>query len=64
VEFTSEQRAWLDAIKDHIANSLAIDQDDFQYAPFNQMGGIGKAIQVFGDQLPTVLNDLNERLAA
>ena len=26
--FTPEQRQWLDAIKDHIASSLSIEQDD------------------------------------
>ena len=33
VMFTPEQRQWLDAIKDHIATSLTIDQDQFEYAP-------------------------------
>ena len=32
--------------------------------PFSQMGGLGKAYQVFGDQLTVVLDELNERLAA
>ena len=30
VTFTAEQRKWLDAIKDHIASSLSIEQDDFE----------------------------------
>ena len=62
--FTPEQGLWLDAIKDHIANALSIEQDDFQEIPFSQMGGLGKAYQVFGDQLTVVLDELNERLAA
>ena len=41
-EFTEEQMQWLVAIKDHIASSLMIEQDDFEYAPFNQFGGIGQ----------------------
>ena len=36
--FTPEQRRWLDAIKDHIANSLAVERDDFEYAPFRPDG--------------------------
>ena len=64
VTFTPEQRKWLDAIKDHIANSLAIDQDDFDDVPFSQMGGLGKAHQLFGDRLMAILKDLNDRLAA
>ena len=35
--FTAEQRKWLDAIKDHIASSLAIEQDDLEEVPFNQL---------------------------
>ena len=31
--FTKEQRRWLDAIRDHIANSLSIEQDDFDGVP-------------------------------
>ncbi|MFC1597518.1 type I restriction-modification enzyme R subunit C-terminal domain-containing protein, partial [Planctomycetota bacterium] len=64
VSFTVAQRRWLDAIRDHIANSLSIDQDDFEYAPFNVMGGLGQAYEVFGDRLTGILTELNERLAA
>lgn len=46
-EFTAEQMQWLVAIKDHIASSLMIEQDDFEYAPFNQFGGIGRAYELF-----------------
>jgi len=49
--FTAEQLQWLLAIKDHIASSLAIEQDDFEYAPFNQFGGLGRAHELFGDRL-------------
>ncbi|MEI7680467.1 MAG: DEAD/DEAH box helicase family protein, partial [Betaproteobacteria bacterium] len=64
VTFTAEQIAWLDAIKNHIAQSLAIEQADFDDVPFNQMGGLGKVYQLFGDKLPKILDELNERLAA
>jgi type I restriction enzyme R subunit len=63
-KFTTEQRRWLDAIKDHIANSLSIEQDDFESVPFNQIGGLGRAYELFGDRLPQILDDLNMRLAA
>ena len=63
-EFTSEQRQWLVAIRDHVASSLSIDQDDFEYAPFSQFGGLGKAHELFGDKLPEMLEELNARLAA
>ena len=64
VTFSPEQRKWLDAIKDHIASSLSIDQDDFEYAPFSQFGGLGKAYKVFDEKLSELLVELNERLAA
>jgi type I restriction enzyme, R subunit len=62
--FSPEQLAWLDLIRDHIATSLSIEPDDFDYAPFSQRGGLGKAHQLFGAQLPTLLDELNEALAA
>jgi type I restriction enzyme R subunit len=63
-KFTPEQRQWLELIRDHIASSLAIETDDFEYAPFAQHGGLGKAYQVFGQGLTPLLNELNEVLAA
>ena len=63
-EFTDEQRRWLDAIKDHIASSLAIEQADFEDVPFNQWGGLGGAWKAFEGNLDAVLDELNERLVA
>lgn len=64
VVFTPEQRAWLELIRDHIATSLSIEPNDFDYAPFSQRGGLGKAHQLFGNDLPKLLDELNEALAA
>jgi len=64
VEFTPEQRQWLDAIKDHIASSLSIDQNSFDDVPFSQMGGLGRAYELFGEKLNGILAELNEGLAA
>ena len=64
VTFTADQLAWLNLIRDHIATSLSIDAEDFEFAPFNQRGGLGKAHQLFGEQLPKLLDELNEVLAA
>ena len=55
---------WLDAIKNHIASSLHIEEEDFDDLPFNQMGGLGRAYELFGDQLGGILAELNEGLAA
>ena len=62
--FTTEQRQWLELIRDHVAASLTIETEDFEYEPFNQRGGLGKAYQLFGTELPAILQQLNERLAA
>jgi type I restriction enzyme R subunit len=62
--FTPEQRKWLDAIKDHVAESLSIERDDLYDMPFNLMGGLGRAYELFGDGLTELLEDLNMRLAA
>ena len=65
VTFSEEQQRWLDAIRDHIAASLRIEQDELQDAtPFSGMGGLGKVYQLFGEGLPGMLEELNERLAA
>ncbi|HUQ69946.1 MAG TPA: DEAD/DEAH box helicase family protein [Planctomycetaceae bacterium] len=62
--FTADQRKWLDAIKDHIATSLEIDREDLNDVPFNQIGGLGRAYELFGESLTTMLDDLNQQLAA
>ena len=63
VTFTADQKKWLDAIKDHIASSLAIEQDDLEEVPFNTIGGLGRAYELFGDRLAPILDELNMRLA-
>ena len=62
--FTSDQLSWLHPIRDHIATSLSIEQDDLELSPFNQRGGLGRAHQLFGAQLPQLLEELNTTLAA
>ena len=62
--FSEEQMAWLEMIKDHIATSLHIEMDDFENIPFQAKGGAIKVYQLFGDALDTILEALNERLAA
>ncbi|MFZ3091187.1 MAG: type I restriction-modification enzyme R subunit C-terminal domain-containing protein [Nitrospirota bacterium] len=63
-KFTPEQVRWLEMIRDHIAANLSIEKDDFNYVPFAQEGGIGKVYQLFGEQLWTLLDEMNEALAA
>ena len=62
--FTEEQARWLEAICGHIAGSVSMEMGDFQYAPFNQQGGLGKAYELFGDELPGLIEELNLELVA
>jgi type I restriction enzyme R subunit len=62
--FTPEQLHWLEMIRDHIAANLGIEPDDFELSPFAQEGGIGKVYQLFGPELPSVLEAMNRELAA
>jgi len=63
ITFNQEQLAWLNLIRDHIATSLTMEKDDFDYAPFSQHGGLGRAYQVFGEKLEGLLEELNTVLA-
>jgi len=63
-EFTPEQLEWLRRMRDQIASSMAIAPDDFQYTPFVEHGGLGRAYKLFGDQLNPLLGELSEALAA
>jgi type I restriction enzyme R subunit len=62
--FTDEQRAWLDRIAAHIATSLRITANDFEYTPFAERGGLGGAYRALGDDLTALLEDLNSELVA
>lgn len=62
--FTEEQLQWLRMIKDHIAISIHLNTDDLDYTPFDAKGGRGKMWQLFGDEMETIINELNEALAA
>lgn len=64
LKYTAEQMEWLRMIKEHIATSLHVDTDDFELAPFNAKGGLGKMWQLFGEEMETIIDELNEALAA
>ena len=64
ITFAPEQLAWLNLIREHIATAISIEPEDLELSPFNQRGGLGKAHQLFGEQLPKLLDELNEVLAA
>ncbi len=63
-KFTEEQLHWLEMIKEHIIGSLSIEKEDFDSVPFKPEGGLGKAYQLFGEDLWSIMEELNEVLAA
>lgn len=63
-EFSPEQLQWLRWMAEHIATSMSLERDDFDYEPFAQEGGLLGAHQTFGKDLDRILQDLNEELAA
>ncbi len=64
VSFTEEQRQWLTWMKENIAAEMGITAESFEYTPFAEHGGIGKAVQIFGDHLTPITDELTETLAA
>jgi hypothetical protein len=52
------------AIRDHIATRLSIKPEDLDYPSSTQRGGLVRADQLFGEQLPKPLDELKEVLAA
>ncbi len=62
--FTKEQMEWLQMLKEQIATSVHIEADDLDYTPFDAKGGRGKMWQLFGDEMETIINELNEALVA
>jgi len=63
-KFNEEQMQWLRMIKEYVINSFHIDKEDFDYNPFNAMGGLGKMWNLFGTETEEIINELNEVLAA
>lgn len=63
--FNEEQGKWLFLIREHLVKNLTIEEDDFDVVPiFEQFGGRGKARRVFGDKLPSIIEELNISIAA
>jgi len=64
VTFTADQLQWLTWMKENIASELRIRAESFEYTPFVEHGGIGRAVQVFGERLTPLMDELTEALAA
>ncbi|NUM77837.1 DEAD/DEAH box helicase family protein, partial [candidate division KSB1 bacterium] len=63
-QFTEAQMEWLRMMKEHVISSVHLERDDLDYAPFDAKGGIGRMHQLFGEEMDTMIDELNEALAA
>lgn len=62
--FTTVQRHWLEAIRDHVAANLEMTLEDFEYPPFSQRGGLAAVYRLFGRELSPMLAELTSTIAA
>lgn len=65
VSLTPDQQQWLDKIREHLIANLSISKDDFDIIPiFANEGGWGRANRVFNGELPVLIQQWNEAIAA
>ena len=63
--YSDEQKAWLMAIRDHLAVNVGATMDDLMDAPdFGARGGLLRARALFGARLPKLLDELTDALVA
>ena len=63
--FNEEQLEWLEFIRQHLIANLSIAMEDFDYAPvFERHGGKGKVTKIFGNQLESLIAEINYAIAA
>jgi type I restriction enzyme R subunit len=63
--FSPEQLRWLTMVAEHVAESMTFDPtEDYDFPPFSLEGGATAAYQLFGRELNTLVEELNEALAA
>jgi len=63
--FTSDQQRWLDRIREHLIANLTFEPEDFDMLPiFSRDGGWARANREFGGRLDSLLQKINEAVAA
>jgi len=63
--FSPAQHLWLDRIKSHLIANLSIDKEDFDYIPvFADYGGWNRANGIFEGELPNLIIEFNQAVAA
>jgi len=60
-KFTKEEMVWLQKIRDEIARSYSFEVDDFELI---EQGGLAKAYGVFGDEIYTIVDEINRELVS
>jgi type I restriction enzyme R subunit len=63
-KFTEAQMDWLRMIRDHVATSFRIEEEDLDFAPFDAQGGLGRMYALFGTGYADVMDEMNEALSA
>ena len=64
VNFTDNQRWWLDRIKDSIANSAQFDVKDLEMSPFTERGGTDGVLAELGNTVTDLIASMNMELAS
>ncbi len=64
VEFTNDQRWWLDRMAEVISNSAGLSDTDLDAAPFTERGGVDGAVRDFGADAGSLIDDLTAELTA
>lgn len=65
MSLNAEQQQWIERIREHLIANLSISKDDFDLIPiFANEGGWGRANRVFSGNLPDLIRQWNEAIAA
>ncbi|KAM3106399.1 type I restriction-modification enzyme R subunit C-terminal domain-containing protein [Phormidesmis sp. 146-33] len=63
LKFSEVQMEWLRMVKDYLATSFHLEVGDLEYEPFG-MGGTVRMYELFGDEMESIIEELNESMAA
>ncbi|WP_318454126.1 type I restriction-modification system endonuclease [Photobacterium leiognathi] len=60
--WNEEQLNWLDRLAESIKERVVLDDDTFKMGNYKRRGGKRKLMNVFNDELDTILNEFKERM--
>lgn len=63
-KFSEAQMDWLRMVKEHMISSFHVERKDFDYAPFDAQGGLGRMYDLFGEEMDSILDEMNKTLVA